>query len=69
MDLTPSERAELAQLRSEKRQRQETLLASVAIAQEARRVLRPCPACQRPSTARERRKPCECGYRWPMRDR
>lgn len=32
-----------------------------------RPALQPCPQCQRPTTARERRKACTCGYRWDWR--
>lgn len=67
--LTPSERAELDQLRAQHVKRREIGRQRVEAMAKARRVLRPCPGCKRPSTARQRRKPCACGYRWPMADR
>jgi len=67
--MTDADRAELEALRADKAARAETARARVAAMAKARRIIRPCPACQRPSTARERRKGCGCGYRWPVRDR
>lgn len=32
-------------------------------------VLKPCPKCETPSNATQRRKKCTCGYVWPVKDR
>ena len=65
MDLTPTERAELAAFRAKQAKLREIGQARG----KANAKLLPCPQCAAPANARQRRKPCQCGYRWPVKDR